>query len=61
MHKELEPLAGIDIPKLADYWSWVVKTFNSGYQSEVESYLSQSTDPADLEHRMKTLRNRGVV
>lgn len=57
----LEPLAGIDIPKLADFWNWVVKTFSPFYHSEVQSYLSMSTDQADLEYRMKTLRNRGVL
>lgn len=59
--KTIEPLVGISIPKLADFWNWVVRTFNPGYYSEVEEYLAQSTDAADLEYRMKTLRNRGVL
>jgi len=61
MYKELEPLAGISIPKLADFWDWVKITFQPSFYSEVEQYLSLAVDAGDLEHRMKTLRYRGVL
>ena len=61
MHKELEPLAGIDTPALADFWSWVKKTFTPHYRSEIEAYLAESVDHVDVERRIKTLQRRGMI
>jgi hypothetical protein len=47
--------------KLADFWAWVKKTFTPAYQSEIEEYLSHSTDHFDLENKMKLLRQRGLI
>lgn len=46
---------------LKQFFDWVRQTFNPSYQQEVESYLSQATDLADLERRMYTLARRGMV
>jgi len=61
MHKELEPLAGVDTPALADFWSWVKKTFTVSYEGEIEAYLADSTDHADLENRIRRLQRRGMI
>lgn len=61
MHKELEPLAGVDTPALADFWSWVKKTFTLSYKSEIEAYLADSIDHADLETRIQLLQRRGMI
>lgn len=61
MEKTLEPLAGIDVPRIADFWKWVQATFSPDYQGEVKSYLAQSMDVFDLEQRMKYLRIRGMM
>ncbi len=61
MNNSLEPLGGIDVPKIADFWDWVKVTFTPSYQTEVQQYLSQSADICDLEHRMKTLKVRGML
>lgn len=59
----LEPLGGVEIPSLSfdSFWSWVRDTFTLSYQSEIEQYLAQATDHADLEHRMTTLSRRGLL
>jgi hypothetical protein len=61
MHKELEPLAGVDTPALADFWSWVKKTFTVSYKGEIEVYLADAVDHVDLENRMRILQRRGMV
>lgn len=61
MYKELEPLGGISVPRIHDFWEWVKRTFTVPYQSEIESYLSQATDHCDLERRMATLIRRGML
>lgn len=61
MESALEPLVGIDIPKIADFWNWVSKTFTPDYQREIENYLKQAVDFCDLEARMKVLRYRGLL
>jgi len=60
MHKELEALGGVEMPKF-DFWSWVEKTFTPDYRKEVDAYLADSTDHYDLEFRMRTLMRRGVL
>jgi hypothetical protein len=61
MHRELEALAGIDVPALDDFWKWVKAAFTDNYQQEIEEYLAQSVDHYDLERRMRALQNRGMV
>ncbi len=61
MHKELEPLAGVDTPALADFWKWVKKTFTISYKGEIEAYLADSVDHADVENRIKRLQRRGMI
>jgi len=61
MHKELEPLAGIEAPTLADFWSWVKNTFTVSYKGEIEAYLADSIDHADLENRIRRLQRRGMI
>lgn len=61
MHEELKPLEGVSTPTLKDFWKWVLETFTPSYQDEINSYLSQATDHADLEQRMRTLSNRGML
>lgn len=55
MHLQLES------PRLKQFYEWVKETFAPSYQSEIEDYLAQSTDLADLERRMSTLARRGMV
>jgi hypothetical protein len=59
--KELEPLGGVDVPSFKDFWRWVKETFVPSYTSEIEEYLNQSTDHADLEQRISTLQRRGML
>lgn len=61
MESALEPLSGISIPKIADFWNWVSTSFTPDYQREIENYLKQSADICDLEERMKILRYRGLL
>lgn len=61
MHKELEPLAGVEIPQLNQFWEWCKQTFTPAYQSEIESYLSESSDLIDLEKRQEYLIRKGML
>lgn len=61
MSKELEALSGVYTPNLADFWTWVKSTFTPHYRSEIEAYLADATDHADVENRIKILQRRGVI
>lgn len=61
MSKELDALSGIDIPNLSDFWNWVLNTFTPDYRTEIENYLSESVDLADLKRRKETLQRRGMI
>jgi hypothetical protein len=61
MNRPLDAFAGVDVPKMSDFWSWVRKAFTPSYQNEVESYLGESVDHKDLENRMYNLMRRGLL
>lgn len=62
MHnKELEALAGVDVPSFKDFWAWVGRAFTDSYQDEIEEYLAESVDHYDLERRMNILKQRGML
>lgn len=46
---------------LAQFWRWVKSNFTTSYQQEIKDYLSQATDHADLEYRMRVLAYRGML
>jgi hypothetical protein len=43
------------------FWDWVLETFTVDYQKEIEEYLADSVNHADLENRMRTLMRRGLI
>ncbi len=61
MIHDLKALEGVSMPVMSDFWSWVKKAFTPSYQNEVETYLKDSVDHRDLEHRMQTLMRRGML
>lgn len=61
MSDGLEALEGVRAPSLKDFWSWVKTTFTVSYQDEIEYYLAESVDRADLKHRMQVLKRRGML
>lgn len=61
MHKELEALEGVSVPTMNDFWSWVVTAFTPAYRSEIEEYLADSQDHADVERRIMALQRRGMI
>lgn len=61
MYDELKPMEGVSVPSIFDFWLWVKNTFTPSYQKEIDAYLKESSDVFDLEHRMKTLRYRGMI
>ena len=61
MNRPLDAFAGVDVPKMSDFWSWVHKAFTPSYQDEVESYLGESVDHKDLQARMDKLMRRGLI
>jgi hypothetical protein len=61
MSRPLDAFAGVDVPKMSDFWSWVHKAFTPSYQDEVEMYLKDSVDHKDLQARMDNLMRRGLI
>jgi hypothetical protein len=61
MSNGLDALSGVETPSLADFWNWVKATFTPAYRSEIEAYLADSTDHADVERRILALQRRGMI
>jgi hypothetical protein len=51
----------IETPTFKEIMRWIKESFVPSYQQEIETYLAQSTDLADLEQRMCTLARRGML
>lgn len=45
---------------LTSFWSWAKTVFTDSYRQEVQSYLNESIDFADLENKIKLLKIRGL-
>lgn len=45
---------------LESFWSWAKSIFTDSYKNEVDTYLNESIDYADLENRIKLLKIRGL-
>ena len=62
--KELaDTTGGIDMSAdslLSSFWEWAKNTFTAAYKEEVQAYLCESVDYADLENRIKLLKVRGL-
>ena len=61
MSNGLDALSGVETPSLTDFWSWVKKSFSPYYKSEIEAYLADSVDHADVERRIRLLQQRGMI
>jgi hypothetical protein len=61
MYKELEALEGVSVPTAKSFWDWVLATFTPAYRSEIEAYLADSQDHADVERRIMNLQRRGMI
>ena len=46
---------------LSEFWTWVKRTFTDPYRDEINTYLAQSIDHADVERRIKVLMKRGML
>lgn len=46
---------------LVQLQDWLHQKLRVEYHADVEDYLQQSTDMADLEHRIRMLRDRGYA
>lgn len=61
MSNGLDALSGVETPSLNDFWQWAKNTFTPAYRSEIEAYLADSTDHADVERRILNLQRRGMI
>jgi hypothetical protein len=61
MSNGLDALSGVETPSLNDFWLWVKSTFTPAYRNEIEAYLADSTDHADVERRILALQRRGMI
>jgi len=46
---------------LSEFWTWAKRTFTDPYRDEINTYLAQSIDHADVERRIKVLMKRGML
>ena len=46
---------------LSEFWTWVKRTFTDPYREEINAYLEQSIDHADVERRIRVLMKRGMI
>ena len=46
---------------LSEFWTWVKRTFSDPYREEINTYLAQSIDHADVERRIRVLMKRGMI
>ena len=60
MYKELEALEGVSVPTKS-FWDWVMTAFTPAYRNEIEAYLADSQDHADVERRIMNLQRRGMI
>jgi hypothetical protein len=44
-----------------NFLKWLQRAFQPHYRDEVYSYLAQSVDIVDLEHRMAQIQRRGYL
>lgn len=44
-----------------NFYVWLERAFTKEYRSEIESYLAQAQDLADLERRMMYIQRRGIL
>jgi hypothetical protein len=62
--KELvDTIGGTDMSAnrlLSSFLEWAKNTFTDAYKEEVQAYLCESVDYADLENRIKLLKVRGL-
>jgi hypothetical protein len=61
MYKELQALEGVSVPTLKSFWDWVMVAFTPAYRNEIEAYLADSQDHADVERRILNLQRRGMI
>lgn len=61
MSDGLDALSGVETPSLKDFWQWAKETFTPAYRNEIEAYLAESVDHADVERRIIHLQRRGMV
>ena len=61
MSDDLDALSGVETPSLKDFWKWAKETFTPAYRSEVQAYLAESQDHADVERRIINLQRRGMI
>lgn len=45
---------------LNSFWEWGKNIFTDTYKEEVQAYLCESVDFADLDNRIKLLKIRGL-
>lgn len=45
---------------LESFLTWAKNVFTDSYKEEVQNFLSESADYADLENRIKLLKVRGL-
>jgi hypothetical protein len=40
---------------------WISETFREPYRAQIEDYLAESVDQADLERRIRIIQHRGML
>ncbi len=48
-------------PGLSEFWTWFKRIFTDPHRDEINAYLAESIDHADVERRIKILMKRGLL
>ena len=57
----IEQLSNIKLPKFEGFWKWVEEMCTPSYQKEIEAYLADSVDTAEVERKIIQLSRRGII
>ena len=58
----IKELSNINFPKLEGVWKWLEETFTpSDHRKEIEAYLANSVDTAEVERKIIQLSRRNII
>jgi hypothetical protein len=57
----IEQLSKINLPTFQSFSKWLGEMFTPDYRKEIEAYLADSVDTAEVERKIIELSRRGII
>jgi hypothetical protein len=57
----IEQLSKINLPTFQSFCKWLDEMFTPDYRREIEAYLADSVDTAEVERKIIQLSRRGII